>query len=84
MAATNFSGQHYAVAAADAVGAVLAAISIAGSLWIAAGLLRRGVVVGGRWSAGQPRRRVIVTIIGAGVASLLAFFWLAQGQFSGW
>jgi putative peptide zinc metalloprotease protein len=84
MAATNFSGQHYAVAAADAVGAVLAAISIAGSLWIAAGLLRRGVVVGGRWSAGQPRRRVIFTIIGAGVASLLAFFWLAQGQFSGW
>jgi putative peptide zinc metalloprotease protein len=78
-------GAHrYAMAAVDAIGFVLLALSLAGSLYIVAGLTRRLTTAGLRWSAGRPGRRLLVTVAGAACLALLASFWTAQGQFRGW
>ena len=55
LAAMALTGHQYAASAADAVGALLAVVSIAGSLYVAAGLLRRAVYFGVRWSAAGQR-----------------------------
>ena len=77
-------GHHYAIAAVDAIGAALIALSLAGSLYIVTGLVRRLAIAGLRWSAGRPARRLAAA--GTGLAALagLAAFWAMQGQFSGW
>jgi hypothetical protein len=77
-------GHRYAMAAVDAIGFVLLALSLAGSLYIVAGLTRRLSTAGLRWSAGRPRRRFLVAVAGAACLALLASFWTAQGQFRGW
>jgi putative peptide zinc metalloprotease protein len=84
LAAGNLAGHQYAASAADALGAVLAVVSIAGTLYLTAGLLRRAVAAGARWSAGRPRRRLAAAAVGIACAGPLALFWLVQGQFRDW
>ncbi|HEX9353660.1 MAG TPA: hypothetical protein VF933_07570 [Streptosporangiaceae bacterium] len=78
------SAHRYALAAVDAVGFALLALSLAGSLYITAGLVRRLAATGLRWSAGQPGRRVLVTVAGLACLGGLASFWALRGQFRGW
>ena len=78
-------GTHrYALAMVDAVGFALLALSLAGSLYITAGLVRRLAAMGLRWSAGHPGRRMLVTVAGLSCLAGLASFWALQGQFRGW
>jgi putative peptide zinc metalloprotease protein len=83
-AAADLSGHHYAAAVVTAAGGALAGVSIAGSLYVAAGLLRRAVALGARWSAGRPARRVTAVIAAIACVGPLTFLWLAQRQFSDW
>ncbi len=77
-------GHRYATAAAGAVGTALVGVSLAGSAYVIAGLVRRGVTAGLRWSEGRPARRLRASgaVLAAVVA--LAAFWTWQGQFRGW
>ena len=84
LAATALTAHHYARSAAGAVGAALAVVPIAGSLYITAGLLRRAVSLGQRWSAGRPGRRLVAVLAGVACAGPLALFWVVQGQFRDW
>ena len=84
LAATAAGGHHYAAGAVDALGVGLAALSVAGSLYVVVGLARRGVGIGLRWSAGDTGRRMLVALAAALCVSLLAAFWTADGQFRGW
>jgi putative peptide zinc metalloprotease protein len=84
LAATALTGHKYALSAADALGAALAFVSIAGLLYVTAGLLRRAVSAGARWSAGRPARRLVAVIAGLACAGPLALFWLVQGEFRDW
>ncbi len=78
------AGHRYAVAAVDAVGVALVALSLAGSLYIVTGLARRLTALGRRWSAGRPARRLLAAAAGLAVLTGLAAFWTMQGQFRGW
>ena len=78
------AGHHYPVAAVDAIGVVLVILPGAGSLYIAARLVRRVATLGRRWSAGRPARRRLATGTGLAVMAALAAFWTIQGQFRGW
>jgi putative peptide zinc metalloprotease protein len=84
LAAAALAGHQYAASAADAVGAALAVVPIAGTLYIMAGMARRAVAVAARWSAGRPRRRLAAVLIGTACAGPLALLWLIQGQFRDW
>jgi putative peptide zinc metalloprotease protein len=75
---------RYAQAAADASGVALALMSIAGSLYVTVGLVRRAVAIGHRWSAGRPRRRLLAVLAGLVCVLPLSVVWLLQGQFSDW
>jgi putative peptide zinc metalloprotease protein len=78
-------GDHqYATAAVDAIGVALTLMSIAGSLYVAVGLVRRSVAIARRWSAGQPRRRLIALLAAAACVVPLSVIWLVQGEFSDW
>jgi putative peptide zinc metalloprotease protein len=78
------AGHHYAVAAVDAIGAVLVVLPGAGSLYIAVRLARQVTTLGQRWSAGRPGRRLLAAGAGLAVMAALAAFWTIQGQFRGW
>jgi len=78
------AGHRYAMAAVDAVGVALVALSFAGSLYIVTGLARRSVSAGRRWSAGGPARRLLTAVAGLAILTGLAAFWTIQGQFRGW
>ena len=84
LAGTAIGAHHYAIAALDAIGVALAALSVVGSLYIVIGLTRRAVVLGLRWSADRPVRRLVVAMIAAAAAASLATLWASQGQFRGW
>jgi putative peptide zinc metalloprotease protein len=84
LSAADISRHRYAAAAADAAGGALAAVSMAGSLYVAFGLLRRALTLGARWSAGRPRRRVLAVAAAIALAGSLTLVWLAQGQFRNW
>jgi len=84
LAGGALAGRQYAAAAADALGAALALLSIAGTLYITWGLVRRAVAFGLRWSAGRPRRRLLAVLAGVACAVPLSVIWLVQGQFSDW
>ncbi len=84
LAAAALAGHQYAASAASAVGAALAVVSIAGMVYVTAGLLRRAVSFGARWSAGRPVRRLAAVLAGIACAGPLAFFWLVQGEFRDW
>jgi putative peptide zinc metalloprotease protein len=78
------ASHRYAMAAVDAIGVALVALSFAGSLYIVTGLARRSVTAGRRWSAGLPARRLLAAVTGLAVLTGLAAFWTMQGQFRGW
>ena len=78
------AGHRYPVAAADATGVALVALSLAGSLYIVTGLARRLTALGRRWSAGRPARRLLAAAAGLAVLTGPAAFWTMQGQFRGW
>jgi putative peptide zinc metalloprotease protein len=84
LAAGALTGRKYALAVADSAGVALALMSIVGSLYVAAGLARRSLAMGLRWSAGRPRRRLLAILVGAACAIPLTIFWLVQGQFTDW
>jgi putative peptide zinc metalloprotease protein len=84
MAGGAIGGGRYAAAAADAIGIGLVLLSIAGSLYVAVGLVRRAVAFGQRWSAGRPRRRVVAFLVGLACVACLSVVWLVQGEFSDW
>jgi putative peptide zinc metalloprotease protein len=78
------AGHRYALAAVDAVGIALVALSLAGSLYIVTGLARRLTALGRRWSAGRPARRLPAAAAGLAALTALTAFWTVQGQFRGW
>jgi hypothetical protein len=75
---------HRYTAAAVAIGVALVALSLAGSLYIVTGLVRRLVTTGLRWSAGRSARRLLAAVTGPAVLTGLATFWTMQSQFRGW
>jgi len=77
-------GHRYAMAAVDAISVALVTLSLAGSLYVVTGLARRLIVLGRRWSAGRPARRLLAGAAGLAVLAGLAAFWTLQGQFRGW
>jgi putative peptide zinc metalloprotease protein len=78
------AGHRFAMAAADAIGTALLMFSLAGSVYIAAGLAGRAFSAGVRWSAGRPGRRLLAAAAGLACLATLAAFWTVQGQFHGW
>jgi putative peptide zinc metalloprotease protein len=84
LASAAIAGHDYAMAAVDAVGIAMLALSLAGSLYIVIGLARRLTALGLRWSAGHPARRLLVGLAGLAGMAVLAAFWGMQGQFRGW
>ena len=78
------SGHDYAMAAVDAIGVALLALSVAGSLYVVIGMTRRFATLGLRWAAGRATRRLLVAAAGLACLTLLAVFWNLQGQFHGW
>jgi len=78
------AGHRYAMAAVDAIGVVLVALSLAGSLYLVIGLARRLTAAGLRWSAGRPARRLLAAAAGLAALTGLAAYWTMQGQFRGW
>jgi putative peptide zinc metalloprotease protein len=78
------ASHRYPMAAVDAIGVALLALSLAGSLYIVLGLARRLTTMGLRWSARRPARRLLVGVGGLGCMTTLAIFWNLQGQFHGW
>jgi putative peptide zinc metalloprotease protein len=81
---TAATSHRYAMAAVDAFGLALVVLSSAGSLYLLAGLARRIAVLGLRWSAGHPARRLLAAAVGLAALAGLAAFWVLQGQFRGW
>jgi putative peptide zinc metalloprotease protein len=81
---TAVASHRYAMAAVDAIGVALLALSLAGSLYIALGLARRLTTMGLRWSARRPARRLLAAAAGLGCLTTLAIVWNLQGQFRGW
>ena len=77
-------GRRYAAAVLDAIGGALAALSSAGSAYVAIGLTRRAAGIVKRWTAGHPRRRPIAVVVVVAIAVSLTLFWTAHGQFSDW
>src|SRR6185295_13934033 len=77
-------GHRYAMAAVDAISVALVTLSLAGSLYVVTGLARRLIVLGRRWSAGRPARRLLAGAAGLAVLAGLAAFWTLEGQFRGW
>jgi putative peptide zinc metalloprotease protein len=84
LAGVAVAGHRYAAAAADVLGIGLVLMSVAGSLYVAVGLVRRAVAFGLRWSAGRPRRRLVAFFVGLACAVSLSVIWLVQGEFSDW
>jgi hypothetical protein len=84
LASAAVAGHGYAMAVVDALGVVLLALSLAGSLYIVIGLARRLAAAGLRWSAGRCSRRLLVAVAGLACVTMLAAFWGGQGQFRGW
>ena len=78
------AGHRYAMAAVDAIDVAMVALSVAGSLYLVTGLARRLTIVGLRWSAGRPGRRLLAGTAGLAAVAGLAAFWTMQGQFRGW
>jgi putative peptide zinc metalloprotease protein len=77
-------GHRYAEAAVDAISVGLATLTVAGSVYIVAGLTRRVAGLGVRWSARRPGRQVLAGAAGLSCLAALAAFWITRGQFRGW
>jgi putative peptide zinc metalloprotease protein len=81
---TAVADHHFALAAAGVIGVALVGLSIAGSLYITAGLARRLAAVGLRWSTGRLGRRALVGATGLATLAGLGTLWAVQGAFTGW
>ncbi|HEY3878482.1 MAG TPA: hypothetical protein VGM12_07760 [Trebonia sp.] len=81
---TALTARQYTAAGVNAIGAALALLSVAGSLFIASGLARRAIAVARRWSAGHRARRLLAIAAAAGLVAGLVAFWAADGQLRGW
>ena len=66
------------------IGVALVGLSIAGSLYITAGLARRLAAAGLRWSTGRLGRRALVGATGLATLAGLGTLWAVQGAFTGW
>jgi putative peptide zinc metalloprotease protein len=84
LVAGDIVGRQYAAAALAAIGGALAALSSAGSVYVAVRLTRRVAGVIKRRTAGRPRRRIVAVIAAIACAASLVLFWAVRGQFSGW
>ena len=84
LVAATAARHDYPMAAVDAIGAALVALSLAGTLYIVTGLTRRAVTLGLRWSAGRPARRLAAASAMLAGAAALATLWTVQGGFQGW
>ena len=82
--ATAAGAHDYAAAALDAVGALLLALSLAGTAYVAVGLARRVISASLRWSAGRPARRLVAAAATLACLAALAGYWTVQDQFHGW
>jgi putative peptide zinc metalloprotease protein len=82
--ATAAAGRQYAAVSADFISILLVTLPVAGSVYVVAGLARRTGMLGLRWSAGYPRRRLLVSVAALGLLTMLTLFWIADSQFSGW
>jgi putative peptide zinc metalloprotease protein len=78
------TAHRYASVLVGSVGIALLTLAIAGSVYLLAGLARRLTAAGLRWSAGRPRRGLLVTAIALAVLAGLGALWTVQGQFTGW
>jgi putative peptide zinc metalloprotease protein len=84
LVAAETAHHRYAIAALGAFDIVLVGLSLAGSLYVVTGLVRRLTVAGLRWSVGRPGRRLLAVTVGLAVLTALAAFWTMKGQFAGW
>jgi putative peptide zinc metalloprotease protein len=84
LASVAVAGHGYAMAAVDAIGITLVALSLAGSLYIVTGLARRLAAAALRWSAGHHGRRLLAAAAGLACVITLVIFWNGQGAFRGW
>jgi hypothetical protein len=84
LVAGDIAGRQYAAAALAAIGGALAALSSAGSVYVAVRLTRRAAGIVKRRTAGQPRRRHVAVLGTIACAASLVLFWAVQGQFRGW
>jgi putative peptide zinc metalloprotease protein len=84
LVAGDIAGRRYAAAALAAIGGALAALSSAGSVYVAARLTRRAAGLVKRRTAGQPRRRLVAVTAAIALTGSLVLFWAAHGQFHGW
>jgi putative peptide zinc metalloprotease protein len=84
LVAGDIAGRQYAAATLDAIGGALAALSSAGSVYIAVRLTRRAADIVRRRTAGQPRRRLVAVAAAIACAVSLVLFWAVAGQFRGW
>jgi putative peptide zinc metalloprotease protein len=75
---------HYGVAAVNVIGAALAILPIAGSVYVVTGLARQTTAIALRWSAGRPGRRLLAAAAALGFMAALAACWVTQGQLRGW
>jgi putative peptide zinc metalloprotease protein len=78
------TAHRYDMAAVGAVGAALLALSLAGSVYVAAALARRAIAAARRWSAGRPARSLMAAAAGLACLAMLSAVWTVQGQFHGW
>jgi putative peptide zinc metalloprotease protein len=84
LVAGDIVGRRYAAAALNAIGGALAALSGAGSIYVAIRLIRRAVGIARRWTAGHPRRRLIAAAVVTAIAVSLPLFWTVHGQLRDW
>jgi putative peptide zinc metalloprotease protein len=84
LVAGDIAGRQYAAAALAAIGGALAALSSAGSVYVAVRLTRRAAGLVNRRTAGHPGRRLIAIVIATACVASLVLFWAVAGQFRGW
>ena len=81
---TAAASRHYALVVVNLVSIVLVALPGVGSLYVVTGLARRAGMIGLRWSAGCPARRLIAAAMAVACVASLALLWAAQGGFRRW
>jgi putative peptide zinc metalloprotease protein len=84
LVAGDVAGRQYAAAALDAIGGALAALSSAGSVYVAIGLTRRAIGIARRWTARHPGRRPVAVVAAIACVVSLVLFWTLHGQFRNW